>query len=245
MYDEFIISLLTSNYSDTRSFVHNLLTYTILPDNRVKILIGRIISNLLILGVEDVEKAKDIADVLFKSFSYQLRGIGLDIVRDLLNHQLGEVQELGGQLLINHEKKPEDLPEELLQSLIKSSHEAVRGLGVRLIGMLPDETVMLRIPLIISLCTHELSDLRKSVRVVIKRLGNLNKTFGEHVTSELIEILYCKEEYEGVHSNIVDILWEDLNERLEIITKDSALKLVKSRSEYAQDLGGNWYYAIG
>jgi hypothetical protein len=118
------------------------------------------------------EEARDVAETLLKSFGQQLRHLGFGIVLDLLAHPLVEVQELGGNILLLHEVRPSELPEEIIISLINSPYEQLRGIGVRLLGELQDELLLSRENLLVALSEHALADLRNAIRPVIRRLSH-------------------------------------------------------------------------
>lgn len=235
---DLLVFLLTSKYADTRSFAMNIITSAILSENNTKVLIAKIISHLLALSDQESDKAKDISDILLKVFPAYLYTINLNVVSDLLRHPLCEVQELAGNILLNHQYKPGNIPELHLQYLIKSDFESVRALGVKLISQLHDETVILKISLLVSLATHKLSDLRQAVRPLIARYSSSNRQFGTLFSSYLHVNLFKKEEYEGVHAYVISMLQTELKEYLGEITQNIALQFVKSKSRLAQDFGG-------
>ena len=93
-----------------RQFARDLLRAAILADSTARSLIAQLIAHLLTLEVDQAELAQDIAETIFKSFGRQLRSLGMEVVHDLLAHPLPPVQELGGNILLNHDLKANDLP---------------------------------------------------------------------------------------------------------------------------------------
>ena len=255
----FIVALVTSQHSDTRAFARRLLSSSILSDATARVIIGRIIAQLLALsadlpqpptppppappltkeGIGGLgEIAKEIAETLLVSFTPQLRTLGIGVVIDLLQHPMPEIQELGARILLNHETPAADLPPELIESLIASPHEAVRGIGVRIFGQLPDETLLQSYELFLAMATHDLPDMRQAIRPVIRRLGIEHQEFSSQLATELINILLRKERHEGVHSDILRLLREDLPGWMFGIAKDTAMRLLRAKSSVAQELGG-------
>lgn len=233
-----IASLVTSPHADTRQFARRLLSSSILSDTTAKVLIGRIIGILLALGPTEADLAKEIGETLLVSFTPQLRGIGFSVILDLLGHQLPEVQELGARILLNHEIPAVELPNQLIESLLNSPHENVRGIGVRIFGQLPDATLLRRYELLLAMSVHELADMRSSIRPVIRRLGGEHPDFAAMMAGELIHILMLKERHEGVHSDILHLLKLDLVGWMSGVSREIAMRLLKAQSTAAQELGG-------
>jgi predicted DNA-binding WGR domain protein len=233
-----IASLVTSQHADTRQFARRLLGSSILSDPTAKVLIGRIIGILLTLEPNQTELAKEIGETLLVSFTPQLRSIGFSVILDLLGHQLPEIQELGARILLNHEIPALELPNELIESLLNSPYENVRGIGVRIFGQLPDETLLRRYELLLAMSVHELPDMRSSIRPVIRRLGGEHPDFVTMIAAELIHILMLKERHEGVHSDILHLLKLDLVGWMSGVSRETAMRLLKAQSTAAQELGG-------
>jgi predicted DNA-binding WGR domain protein len=171
-----IAALVTSQHSDTRAFARRLLSSSILSDTTAKVLIGRIIANLLSRDFTgnvstEAQLVKEIAETLLISFTPQLRTLGMGVVLDLLQHPMPEIQELGARILLNHQTPAADLPPELIELLIASPYESVRGIGVRIFGQLPDERLLQQYELLLAMATHELADMREAIRPVLRRLG--------------------------------------------------------------------------
>ncbi len=251
----FIAALVISQYSDTRAFARRLLSSSILSEATARVLIGRMIAQLLVLASDSPlspegtptpplesggltgEIAKEIAETLLISFTPQLRTLGMGVVLDLLQHPMPEIQELGARILLNHETQAADLPPELIESLLASPHESVRGIGVRIFGQLPDERLLYHYELLLAIATHELADMRHAIRPVIRRLATGNAEFVSQLATELINVLLRKEKYEGVHSNVLRLLRDDLPGWMTGITRETALRLLKAKSSQAQELG--------
>jgi hypothetical protein len=241
-----VVGLIGSRFADTRALVRRLLPATSLPEDAAQALIGRIVAHLLSLRPAPgdpeksavAERARDIGDILLKSFPGPLRRLGLSVLRDLLAHPMPEVQELGATLLLSHEVPAASLPEEILQLLIASSHEPLRGIGIKLLSQLPDEALLLRGGLLLSLCRQALPDVRAAIRPVVRRLAADHPIFGDRISAGLVEALLLPEEAEGVHRDLLRQLHEDLREFAEHLSPDKVLALLRTRSKAAQELGG-------
>lgn len=235
---DFIANLVTSKQADTRAFARRLLSSSILDDATARVLIGRIIAAVLALDPTQTEMAREIGETLLISFTPQLRNLGFGVILDLLGHQMPEVQELGARILLNHETRAVDLPPDLIESLLASGNESVRGIGVRIFGQLPDEKLLNDRTLITAMAINAVTDIRHAIRPVIRRLANNNTDFASAIASDLIDVLITPEKYEGVHKDVVQLLREDIPNWMSDISKDKAILLLRAKSSSAQELGG-------
>lgn len=243
---DFITSLIISPQFETRSFIRQILNSTILSDGAAKLIIGKIISNLLLIENEEEipgEIIKDISETLFISFVLQLRSLGFNVINDLLQHTRIEIQELGARILINHETKTENLPPQLIQSLLTSPHDSVRVFGIRLFGQLPDEKLAGEDRVIIvAMAINPVVEIRNAIQTIIIRLASQYPDFTKQIATDFIEVLLSPEKHEGVHHFLVKLLTQDLNQDLQrwkhSISKETALRLINVKSTAAQELGG-------
>jgi predicted DNA-binding WGR domain protein len=239
---DFMAALTTSLHADTREFARRLLTSTAIPDAAARALIGRLIAHLTGLTAEQGEEARDIAQTLLQSFARHLRTLGVGVVLDLLAHPLMEVQELGGNILLLHEVRPSELPEEIIISLINSPHETVRGIGVRLLGELSDEALLRRENLLVALSEHALADLRNAIRPIVRRLSRStdDPDFARRLARRLVGTLLKPEAQEGVHRSVVQLLQDEIGTGwVDEIDKGLALQLSHAPSAAVQQLGGH------
>jgi predicted DNA-binding WGR domain protein len=234
----FIATLVTSQQADTRNFARRLLGSSILNNTTARVLIGRIIAQLLTLETAG-EIAKEIAETLLVSFTSQLRNLGLTVINDLLTHPLVEIQELGARILLNHEISAENLPPEIIESLLASPYESLRVLGIRLFGQLPDEKLLAEESiLIVAIALNSIPEIRNAIKPIIRRLGTSHPAFSIQLATDFIEVLLIPEKHEGVHSYLVRLLREDLPGWMSSISKETTFKLLQSKSTSAQELGG-------
>jgi predicted DNA-binding WGR domain protein len=237
---ELIAALAASAHADNREFARNLLLSAALSETAARAVINGIIARLTALAPEEAALTKDIGETLLKCFGPQLRTIEMRVVLNLLAHPLFEVQELGGQILLNHTTQARDLPEEIILSLIRSPYEPLRAIGIKLLGQLPDETLRERERLLVELSTHALADLRQAMRPVIHRLshGDTDPAFAIKLSSLLLGMLLKAEKHEGVHQHLVRMLREDIGGGwMSTATKQTVWKLLHAGSAAAQDMG--------
>ncbi|MEG3841190.1 WGR domain-containing protein [Microcoleus sp. herbarium14] len=242
---ELIASLVTSLHGDARQFARRLLSSSIMSDRTAKVLIGRIIAHLLALETASILPtytsilAAEIAEILLFCFPAQLQSLGLGVVLDLLRHPIAEIQELGARILLNHEISAANLPPELIESLIDSPYEQIRGIGIRLFGQLSDAILTgdKRI-LLVGMAVNALADIRNAIGPVIHRLAAANPEFSAQLAADFINVLMLPERHEGVHSYLINLLREDLPGWMPSMNRDTAWLLLKTKSSAAQELGG-------
>ncbi len=232
-----LIRLLTAEFADVREFAARLLQTTNYAEAESQILIGRLLSELMNFGEDARAQAKDLSDAVFKSFGKQLAKLNLDVVRDLLAHRLAEVQEFGGNILLVHEIAAADLPGDIINRLMQSEFEIIRGIGIKLFGQLPEANLRERGDLIVALLAHELADVHFSTRPIIKRLSGQSADFAKSIIAQIIGALLEPEKHENVHSRLLETLRE-LPDFANYVELETARLLIKAESAPAQELGG-------
>ena len=237
-----VLSLCLSAHADTRAFALRLLRSSTLPDAAANSLIVRMVAHLMSLGSDRAEQARDISAILLQSLGPSLRRVSMRVLFDLLRHPLREVQELGANLLLQHESGPSELSpadlDDLLKALLASQFETVRALGMRVLGQLPDRVLSKQHALWQTLCTHALADLRNAARPIVRRIAQGHPDFAERITALALHALHEKETVEGLHGYLVRLLREDLPRGLDAMRHDEVMHLCTSQSQLAQELGG-------
>lgn len=239
---DLLLALALSRHADTRQYARTLLTSLVFSAGAAEPLIARIISGLLALpaGEDGVEAlAADAGETLMRAFARPLRSVGLEVVADLAHHPLAAVQTLAANILLNHDTRPEDLPEDLIAALaVNSNFPAVRSLGIRLFGELPDSILVTRQGLIVAFLTAPNADQRDAIRPVVERLGKRDPQFAATLVPQLVGALIAKESAEGLHSFLLRLLKTDLERALGSLDKDTVLRLLRAKASAAQELGG-------
>ena len=232
-----IIKLLTAQHQDTRSFAARLLQTTNYSEPEAQKLIAILISELLSIDEARSEIAADLGSAIFAGFGKELRTLNLAVVNDLLIHPLVEVQILGGNILVNHETKAENLPNALVDSLINSPFEPIRRIGIKLFGQLPDENLLRRETTIVSFLTHELADVAAAIRPTVARLSANYPQFRENLVNAIFIELLRAEKAEGVHARLLETLHE-VPDWTRLADFETAKLLVKTESAAANEIGG-------
>ncbi|MGB3512425.1 MAG: WGR domain-containing protein [Microcoleaceae cyanobacterium] len=242
IHTNFLAGLVTSKQEETRYFAKNLLSVYSINDSTAKVLIGKVIAELLTFKEETprIEQvAAEIADTLLTCFGYQLQKLGMGVILDLLQHPLVENQELGANILVNHETAAVELPTNLIELLIESPDENIRAIGIKIFGQLPEEVLITsQRDLIMAMAVHSSEDIRNLIEPTIQNLARKYSEFASQLASEFIDILLMPEIQSGFHDYLGDLLWHDIPGWIENINLEKVKQLVKAKSAVAQELGG-------
>jgi predicted DNA-binding WGR domain protein len=233
-----IAGLIISPEVDTQLFIRQLLSDTILPIDAARSIVGRIIAELLRCDSSHNTVAENAAQTLITCFGVVLRSIGLEIVLDLLRHPLPALQTCGAQILLDRQTATIDLPPGLIDALLESPVESVRTIGVQLFGQLPDEILLDRLELILTLVTHEYPEMRSAIRSTIARLTTAHSPFTTRLVDRLIPLLLVPEVHEGLHTFISQLLQNDVPNWMEFTSLEITWTLLKSTATASQDLAG-------
>lgn len=236
--DRLIAGLILSPQSDTQIFMQEILSTAIIPEPIARTIVGRIIAELLTIDSARVAVAQHAIEILLNCFSVTLRSIGLEVILDLLRHPLPILQTCGAQILLDRQTPVVDLPPGLIDALLESPVASVRVIGGQLFGQLPDEILLDRIELILTLVTHELPEMRSAIRSTIARLATAHSTFTTALVDRLIPILLAPEQHEGLHNFLSQLLQTDLPNWMEFTNPETTWTLLKSNATASQDLAG-------
>lgn len=235
---DFIANLVTSDRQNTRAFARRLLSSSILGESTAQLLIARIITTLLDLNETKTEMAQEVSETLLLSFTLGLRTLGFPIILDLLDHPLSEIQVLGARILLNHRTPANELPPDLIESLLSSPHDSVRSVGIRIFGQLPDERLIRDRILIIAMAVNSSSDIRHAIHPVIERLAVNHPEFGRQMAIDLIDLLTEPERHQGVHKDLVTLLKNKIPNWMPYVPTETIIALTRTKSSVAQELGG-------
>jgi hypothetical protein len=234
----FLAALVTSPQADTQAFARELLRQTAFTPGQAEAMVGRLIALLRSFRGDEGARARDTAQTLQLVFAAQMRRLGPEVIRDLLEHPLAEVRQFAGELLLGHDTLARNPPEDIIARLLQDSAASVRGVGVRLLGQLPEETLKQSLDLLVALSRHELEDFRDNIRPIVKRLADQDPDFGRRIARKLMEALLVPGAPQGIPSHTARILREDLRGHLGGVPADLVWKLLQSRSPPAQEVGG-------
>ncbi len=235
---DFTVALVSSSQADTRAFARETLRNVSLNETTARAISGRLMASLLQLTSDDDELATDIVETLLLVFGHHLRQVEDTIIRELLNHALPVVQRFAGDLVLQHESFSSHPPDDVLQALLASDHQAVRAMAVRIISQLPDEILRDNPELLVGLTRHPQADIRDLIRPQVVRLSEADPILGERIARRLVEALLVPGAPDGVPSHTAAVLCTDLRSRLQNLEPDTVWRLLQSRSAPAQEVGG-------
>lgn len=232
-----LIRLFTSKHEDARKFAAELLGKTFFTETEAKNLIAVLIAEMSAFDETKKDAAKDLGDALLKNFARELRTLNFETINNLLSHPLVEVQQFAGNVLLGHETQPENLPNELINSLIESEFEQIRNIGIKLFGKLSDENLLRRDEVIISLLAHELADVHDSIRPIAARLFSSNETFAKNLTDAIFIKFLHEEKAEGVHLRLLTFL-KELSNWTKYADFETTKLLIDSNYSPANEISG-------
>ena len=232
-----MLKLLTSKHFDAREFAAKLLQSANYTETEAQNLIGILIAEIINFDAEKSGIIGDVCNAVLQSFEKELRALNFAIIEDLLSHELLEVQKFGGRILLNHETPTENLANDLLNSLINSEFEEIRSIGIKLFGQFSDENLLRRESIILSLLSHELSDVHDSIRPIVLRLAERHTQFVKNLSYSICISLIVAEKTEGVHGRLLNIL-KDLPNWKNFADVETAKLLVNSVYAEAKEAGG-------
>ncbi len=234
---EFASALILSRQPKTREFaILTLVAFPLTPEQS-RAVIGRVIAELLTMGEVEAHRVSGSADALREIFRSELREIGPEVIADLLDHRLIALQQLAGDLVLDHQSLSDNPPAAILLGLLGADDPRVRAIGVRIIARINPQRLAGETDLLVALIRHPLPDIRDGVRPVVRRLVESTPELGGDVTMGLVRALLIPGAPEGVPSATARILREDLRQHLDVIPEEIVWTLLASRSRPAQEIG--------
>src|SRR5690606_35632517 len=92
----------TSAYADNREYARIALRTAVLGQDATRVLIARMVAAIKSIDAGDNQRIADIGTTLLECFYLQVASLGIEVIRDLLDHPAAAAQELAGRLLLNH-----------------------------------------------------------------------------------------------------------------------------------------------
>lgn len=233
-----LAALVMGRAADTRAFARRLLRSSTLSPQVGQVLVGRLVAALLALPDTANELAMDAVQTMTSALQPHLAIVSVAVMRDLLNHPLSGVQELGAELLLRHDSRSGLIPADLILAVLHSPHENVRAVGMRLLGELPEAAIASMDTLLVRLCTDANADLRHASRPLVARVAAGFPAARDKILAGLVEALLRRKLAEDVPSHVLRVIKEDLAAGHAAIDKDTIWRLLSSGSPHAQELGG-------
>ena len=240
---DFAVKLLFNPHEDVNTWTDQLLSGALFQEEKSQVVIARAIAMMMAFDEKatDTERKSilNAGSILAKHFQKILSKTSFDLINDLLHHPLVEVQVFGAKILLNHETKVEDLPEELLLGLINGSSPEMRKVGVELLGKLPAEKLLERKNLLYALCVSQYPEVRKAVHPIVTDLSKKHTEFGDELVVLLAPSLLYKEENEGRDEDVLNLLIGNLKDHLRKIPLSQTLNLLYAPRKAAHVLGNH------
>jgi predicted DNA-binding WGR domain protein len=237
---EFIVTLLKMNRVESHAWLRGFLATVSFTREAAQIIVAKVVALMMTASIETEEEKRyinQLGDTVIIAFGDHLKNISLDVIKDLFRHSSADIHVFAGKILMKHDIKPENLPEELLQILLKSDNINSRGIGIALLGKFPDDLLLQRKDVLVSFCLSPLADVRNAVKPIISRLTKTYPEFGNELVNLFVPAFLMKESYEGVHDDLLSLLSSELNASLSIIPKERTLVLLNSRYRASQLIG--------
>jgi hypothetical protein len=240
---DLIYLIITSKYEDNRLWIRRFIADYPLRETTVEPLSARLIAGVIQLGREDDDTQtviiEDITWILINSFAETTRGLGFDVMADLLNEASVVVQLLGAKLLLNHTAPAEALPPGLLRKMLEAPSSEVRALGTQLFGRLSDEVLLTQPELVLKLALSHNAQVRQAAEPVIQRLAQTHPAFATLALERLIDSLFRGEPVEGFHNDILKLVKETLAFKARSVDITTTWRLLRAHSKGAQRYGAH------
>lgn len=236
----FVTSLLKMRSVEAHAWLRGYLATHTFTQEKAEIIIASTISILMTAEVateEDERYISQVGDTIIVSFGYFLQNINLDIVKDLFRHQSPVLHAFAGKILMRHAVRPEELPDDFLQILLRSENAQSRATGISLLAKFPDDMLLARKEVLVSFCLSPLADVRNAVKPIILHLTQTFPKFGEELVNLFVPAFLIKESYEGLHEDLLSLLSNELAQSLHVIPKEKTLVLLNSRYRTSQLIG--------
>ena len=227
---DFVCNVMLSPHADVLAWARELLPTCSFTELQEKTIITRVLAALLTRKAEDLpaELVQGIGEILLAAFAQTLSRLGVDVIRDLLQHPNANMQALGGKILLHHATDPTRLPDDLLLALLQATSPQVRAIGVQVLGNFPDYVLLAKEQLLTSFCISAFAEIRQAVKPIIGRLAAVNASFGQKLAQLLYSVLLFKEAYEGVHQDVYRLFTAELAGGLGQFDPPKAWKLLNS-----------------
>ncbi|MBL0740804.1 hypothetical protein [Chryseolinea lacunae] len=237
---EFIEALLLMRKTEAHAWLRGFLAAATFTTAQAEVMVAKAVAFIMRSVIETDEDRRyitQLGDTLIIAFGENLRTISLSIIQDLFRHAAPEVHTLAGKILLKHAIRPEDLPEDFLQLLLRSDNVHSRGMGIALLGKFPEDLLLQRKEILVSFCLSPLADVRDAVKPIILKLTRAYPDFGKELVNLFVPAFLIKESYEGLHDDLLSLLSNELGDSLHVISKERTLLLLNSRYRTSQRIG--------
>lgn len=233
-----VAQLIRAPFADTRARVRALLAANPLEQDAARVIVGRLIADLRASPPADEALAIDIVKTLGAAFARELQTLDRKVVEELLVSGSTPLLVLAAEILLARQAMGEAVDGATITRLIKSEHEALRSVGVRMLGNLPEDVLVANEAVLLTLATTDLADLRESVRPIARKIAEKYPVFAANLADALVKALVVKKQPEGMHEHLLRMLKEDLAPVLDRLPREYVHMLLRAAVPQAQELGG-------
>ncbi len=235
---EFVAALIGIRNEETRAWLDGILSMEALPAAVAVNVAERVLQQIVLLSLagNEEKETEALSAFLLRNFAATLAVLPLEQVRGLVTSPLGNLQALGGRILLRHQRADE-AADEFLVLLLQSQDANARAAGIGLLGRLPDDQLVQRKNMLMSFCVSPLPDVRASVRPLIERLAAAYPAFAAEMATLFLPAMQMAEAYEGLHNDLLGLLRGALAAQLNTTGKEQILALIHSRFLATQELG--------
>ncbi len=240
---DFVSAALFNPYPEVKECFDNLLSTFSYDNGSSESIVAKSMAKMLKYTADatslDQQAILNAGELLKEHFQKQLHELDLNFVHKLLDHPLSAVNVFGAKILLNHKTQVKDLPEELILTLIEGESKELRAVGVQLLGKLPNEVLLGKEELLVSLCNAKYPEIRKEAQPIVIHLVKEDNTFGDQIVVRLAAVLLKKEPAEGRDDDVLELLLTHLKTHLGNIDKKLTLNLLYSSRKAANQLGSH------
>ncbi|MCP4521894.1 MAG: hypothetical protein GY827_09445 [Cytophagales bacterium] len=171
-----------------------------------------------------------------ENYQEQTQKVSVELFENWLKSSLEPRQLFAVNSLISHPNIPTQLPPHYLEMALGSSHASVRKEGLQLLSLLSFDELLLQKEAIIKLCFSLLEGIKEGISTVLEKLST-SESFGQYAINELGQGLLRKEQTEGVHEHLFQLITKNLSNYYTAIEPKRMWKLLHSNYLVANDLG--------
>ena len=190
---------------------------------------------------DEAEREEEISrragELLIKLANEHLNSISFEKLIPLLLHSLKSNQALAARILKNHSTPASGFPLNIWSSLFDCQDEDALGMAMELFGELNDEVLLDKAGVVMQLCLSPHQSLRQGMRPLINRLTARDESFAREALDQCYPILLRKEDYEGLHEDVLALIDGPFAAHLDYIPSENIARMLRSRYLPAISLG--------
>ena len=238
----FVAELIFAKHAAVRNWAADFLKNNVLTDEVKTAVVGKSIARLINYAAQNASNEiiiKDAGNLLFEIFPDELKQVNIGVVADLLQHENAAVLLIGLRLLKTQKPQLEldRLSTKFLSGLLQHAHALVREEGIALLSSMHEDVLLQHGDAIIVSCLSPYENVRQGLPPIVQRMAQKENAFGVKAAEQLMPVLLRKEKSEGIHASVSRLLCNELSSYLQNANKETALNLLYSNYNAAQNVG--------